>query len=97
MHFPAQPKPRLVLRETMQSRAQRPSLPTEWGVGCRGPKEGACGGPRCPAEGLPLQRLLVKRLLDRYGAFTTGELVFAGIAQQLSAWAAERLTAGLKL
>jgi hypothetical protein len=60
---------------------------------------------RCPAEGLPLQRaitplapsLLVKRLLDRYGAFTTGKLVFAGIAQQLSAWAAERLTAGLKL
>ena len=27
MHFPAQPKPRLVLHETMQSRASRPSLP----------------------------------------------------------------------
>jgi hypothetical protein len=27
MQFPAQPKPRLVLHETMQSRAQRPSLP----------------------------------------------------------------------
>ena len=27
MHFPAQPKPRLVQHETMQSRASRPSLP----------------------------------------------------------------------
>jgi hypothetical protein len=27
MQFPAQPKPRLALHETMQSRAQCPSLP----------------------------------------------------------------------
>jgi hypothetical protein len=27
MQFPAQPKPRLALHETMQSRAQRPPLP----------------------------------------------------------------------